>query len=202
MKQNNTCKKIAITGGIGSGKSTVLKILQNLKYPVVSCDAIAKEIYQENTLLKKLQQNFSTAFVNGVLDRKKLADIVFRDREKLAILNAVTHPIIMQKLLLKMDTFEQSPCFAEVPLLFEGGFASLFDGVWVVMRPLEERITALQQRDNLTVQEIQDRMQNQWNYAKTINIEHTILYNTKDVKYLERQIQQVLHEIQKNNSTH
>lgn len=199
MKQNKRKIKVAITGGIGSGKSTVLRILQNLNYPVLSCDTIAKEIYQESTVLQQLKENFPAAFLHDTLDRKKLAAIVFQNKEKLTVLNAITHPIIMQKLLAQMDTFETSPCFAEVPLLFEGGFASLFDNVWVVMRPVEERITALQQRDNMTIEEIQDRMQNQWNYAKTINIEHTILYNTKDIKYLECQIQKVLHEIQKNN---
>lgn len=197
MKQNKKMFKIAITGGIGSGKSTVLAILIDLGYFVFSCDTIAREIYTDKIVLQKITKHFPHVLVEGVVDRKKLADEIFQDSQKVRILNAITHPVIMQKLLNHMESCQEDICFAEVPLLFEGGFENLFDYVFIVMRPLENRIKAIQARDNLSVQEIENRIKNQFNYANTINIEHTVIENTKDIKYLERQIQKVLHEIQK-----
>ena len=202
MKQNKKPYKIAITGGIGSGKSTVLSILQELGYMVFSCDAIARDIYNDKLIFAKIAKSFPNVVENDVINRKKLAEEIFNDAMQLQTLNAITHPVIMQNLLQKMQSCRENICFAEVPLLFEGGFENLFDHVFVIMRPLENRIQSIKLRDNLLTCEIEKRIKNQFNYANPINIVHTIIENTKDVEYLEYQIQKVLHEIEKMDNCH
>ena len=90
--------KIAITGGIGSGKSVVVTLLKESGYAVFSCDEIYKEIILSRKYVQKIEELFPEAVVNGQIDRKKLGEIVFADEEKRKHLNTLSHPIIMQSL--------------------------------------------------------------------------------------------------------
>ena len=129
--------KVAITGGIGSGKSTALSYLKELGYPVFSCDEIYKEVISSKEYIDKIKEFFPEAVTHGCIERKILSEIVFNDPEKRALLNGISHPLIMQKLYEQMDTSENELVFAEVPLLFEGGFENEFDHVIVILRKEE-----------------------------------------------------------------
>ena len=95
MKQSKL--KIAVTGGIGSGKSAVMRILAEEGYRTFSADAIARTIYADAALRQKVAEQFPGCLdVRGEVDRRALAAIVFGDKEKIAALNALTHPYIMQ----------------------------------------------------------------------------------------------------------
>ena len=140
-------KKIAITGGIGSGKSTVLQYLKEKSYIVFSCDEIYRDLSNTYEFIEKLKKLFPDAIVDGKLDRKKLSNIVFKDKEELLKLNRLTHPLIMEKLLYEMEKASSGVVFAEVPLLFEGNYQTKFDYVIVVVRDLNDRIEAIKLRD-------------------------------------------------------
>ena len=132
--------KIAITGGIGSGKSVALKTLAEYGFNTVSCDEIAKTLFDKKCVKEKLQTLFPSAVkdLDLPVDRKKISQEVFNDKEKLKALNAITHPLIMEEALAIANAFD-GVTFIEVPLLFEGGFANLFDKVIVVVRELNAR---------------------------------------------------------------
>lgn len=179
MKQSK--RYIAVTGGIGSGKSVVLSVAEELGFPVFSADAIAREIYGDDEVLHAVQKAFPACVRNGEVLRAELAKKVFSDAGKLAALNAITHPAIMKRLRAAMDAADGDAVFAEVPLLFEGGYASQFDGVIVVLRPLEERIAALQVRSGMTREEALARIKNQFDYEKNRISGHTVLYNEGDL---------------------
>jgi dephospho-CoA kinase len=157
-------KYIAITGGIGSGKSSVLAHLLELGYPVFSCDEIYREVIQSAAYVERVGKAFPQCIVENVIDRKILAKIVFENHEKLAKLNAISHPLIMDCLFEKMRNCDNQLVFAEVPLLFEGNFENKFDKVIVVLRDKEDRIQSIIKRDNLTRKEALGRIASQFDY--------------------------------------
>lgn len=193
MKRNKLF--VAITGGIGSGKSTVAGIIRELGYPVFSADAIAHNIYNEPSVLKEVAEKFPQCVQEGVLDRKKMAETVFSDREKLAALNEITHPVIMRRLLSDMERSDGKVVFAEVPLLFESGSEAMFDRVIVVLRDRRARIGAVMKRDGVTEPEVVSRIQNQFDYERNPNTGHTVLYNDGDLKSLQSGVVRIIDEI-------
>lgn len=196
MKRNKLY--IAVTGGIGSGKSTVMEIISGLGYPVFSADTVARTIYDEPEVFQEMQANFADCMTGGKVDRKKLAACVFGDREKLALLDRLTHPFIMRKLFRKMEECSGDAAFAEVPLLFESGSETDFDRVIVVMRPLTDRIRAVINRDGSTEQEVTARIKNQYDYERNLISGHTVLYNDGDLCSLEQKVKRIVHEIIQN----
>ena len=135
MMRNNV--KIAITGGIGSGKSTVLEIIRGEGFPVYSCDEIYSQLLNGAGLTAEIGKAFNDVVdENGKLDRKKLGALVFSNAAELEKLNNITHPKIFKAVFEKMQDKEIS--FCEVPLLFESGYEKYFDNVIVVMRDENE----------------------------------------------------------------
>lgn len=184
MKQNK--KYIAVTGGIGSGKTTVLNAAKEQGYPCFSADAIARGIYDDPSVLGAVRGAFPLCVKGDRVDRAALAAEVFSDAAKLAVLNEITHPPVMNKLWNDMRAAEGNVVFAEVPLLFEGGYEGQFDEVIVVLRPTEERISALAARDGMSRREALSRMQNQFDYEKNKISGHTLLYNDCDFDEFKR----------------
>lgn len=193
MMQNNRAKRIAVTGGIGSGKSTVTELIRKAGYPVFSCDEIYKELQQNKEYLREISSRFRGVVVNEKLDREKLAVIVFSDKEKLRELNAIAHPLIMKKLFDEMNKYPLS--FAEVPLLFENGFEKDFDGVIIVYRNTEARVAAVCARDGTTKEKTLARIKNQVDYEKIIKEGHTVIYNDGDLSSLQKKVTAVLEKI-------
>ncbi len=191
MRQNK--RYIAVTGGIGSGKSTVLAVANELGFPVFSADAIARGIYEDPQVRAAVRAAFPTCVSESGVDRAALADAVFADAEKLQTLNAATHPAILRLLWQRMRAADGSAVFAEVPLLFEGGYEKQFDRVIVVLRPQEERIAALKARDGLSREQALARIKNQFAYEKNDLNGHTVLYNDVPFSsFRERAAQAVL----------
>lgn len=157
-------KKIAITGGIGSGKSTVSNILRDKGYPVFSCDDIYAEIINSKTYINEIEKAFPDAVKQGQIDKKRLAEIVFSNEQARKKLNAIAHPLIMQTLLKQMKENENQIVFAEVPLLLEGNFENLFDKTIVVLRNREERIHSVCKRDGISNERAIERINAQFDY--------------------------------------
>lgn len=157
MKQKT---KIAVTGGIGSGKTAVLGMLAKMGYPVFSCDEISRALWKEERYLSALAELFPACTEEGKIVKSKLSALVFSEEAERKRLEAFSHPLIMAELLREMEQYPV--CFAEVPLLFEGGFQALFDGVIVVVRAREKRIASVVERDNITAEEVKRRIDSQW----------------------------------------
>jgi len=154
---------IGLTGGIGSGKSTVAKVFSTLGIPVFNADACAKELMQNDPVLKQaLMSAFGDAvFSNGILDRAYLGQLVFTDPSKLAILNALVHPVTIQA-AKNWAAIQTSPyVIKEAALIFESAASVGLTGVVGVFAPLSLRIHRVMKRDNCTKQEVESRMQNQ-----------------------------------------
>lgn len=154
--------KIAVTGGIGSGKSTLCDLIKARGYPVFSCDEIYAQLCTETSFLAALDGRFPGCVKNGALDRAYLSRLVFGDESARRALNALSHPHIMRQLIYKMQPHKVA--FAEVPLLFESGTVQSFDMVLVVLRDTEKRVEAVMARSGLSADEIALRMARQFPY--------------------------------------
>ena len=155
--------KIGITGGIGSGKSTVAKMFQTLGIPVFNADDAAKTIMNEDEELKeKIIQTFGTAtYTNGILNRKYLAHIVFNNAFELEKLNALVHPAAIAK-GIKWAAQQNAPyIIKEAALMFEAGSAFNLNYVIGVSAPQHLRIQRAMQRDNILREEVLARMNKQ-----------------------------------------
>ena len=158
-------KIIGLTGGIGSGKSTVANVFATMGIPVFNADAVAKELMQNDASLHQtLIELFGAAvFTSGKLDRSYLANIVFNDPNQLELLNSAVHPITIQA--AKDWAAKQNAPYVikEAALIFESGSAEGLAGVIGVYAPLSLRIHRVMQRDNCTKQEVEARMKHQIN---------------------------------------
>ncbi len=181
-------KRIAVTGGIGSGKSTLLSILKEFGYPVFSCDEIYRELRKEPSYLALLGEAFPDCMQGDRFDFAALSKKVFSDEAALKKLNALSHPLIMERLLRRM----QGVSFAEVPLLYEGGFESLFDGVLVVVRDKAARISSVMARDSLSEAEILARIRNQIDESDLKDKDCVFIVNDGNIADLKKKTRDAL----------
>jgi dephospho-CoA kinase len=157
--------KVGITGGIGSGKTTVARIFEVLGIPVYYADDAAKRIMNEDdTLKQQIIKNFGDlSYIEGKLNREYLASIVFQDKKKLAILNSLVHPATIRNSNLWMKNQTAPYAIREAALIFESGSQDQLDFVIGVSAPVELRIQRAMQRDNLTRKQVMERMDRQIN---------------------------------------
>ena len=155
--------RVGLTGGIGSGKSTVAKIFEVLGIPVYYADDAAKQIMNTDKQLKAaLVKNFGEkTYQGGQLDRAYLASVVFADKQKLELLNSLTHPATIRDANRWMLEQTSPYIIKEAALLFESGANKYLDHTIGVYAPAELRIQRAMQRDNATREEILQRMTRQ-----------------------------------------
>jgi dephospho-CoA kinase len=155
--------KIGITGGIGSGKSTIAKIFGLLDVPIYYADAATKNLYHTNKNLKEsLKQHFGDdIYINGLLNKSLLASIIFNDPVKLELLNSLVHPITHQDAENWMAKQKAPYVIKEAALLFESGSARTLDYIIGVYSPKHVRLKRAMQRDNASKDEILHRMDRQ-----------------------------------------
>ncbi len=194
-------KKVAITGGIGSGKSVVASYIKELGYSVFSCDEIYHKIIESRDYIQKIESVFPDCVIGGKIDKKILSEIVFADEEKRKVLNGIAHPMIMDCLLAQMNKCTDAYVFAEVPLLFEGNFEELFDKIIVVTREKESRIVALLERDNSSRELIEEKFLAQFDYyslegrARLKKCGAIEIKNDQSIERLKLRINEVLENI-------
>jgi dephospho-CoA kinase len=192
-------KLIGLTGGIGTGKSTVSDYLIQKGYRVLDADKVAKEIVSPNSeILIQLKDTFGKEILyeDGTLNRKKLADIIFSNPEKKAILDKLMHKKIIEVLLKKATSFSgEKVVFIDAPLLYESNLDLYLDKVWVVDADDEIRIQRVIQRDQLTREEIIKRIQNQMSRKEKLRRADCIINNSTNKVDLYKQIDKLLNEL-------
>lgn len=173
--------KIGLTGGIGSGKSTVAAIFEVLGIPVYYADDAAKRLMNEDEELKeKIQLQFGNeVYTNGQLNRKRLAEIVFASPEKLALLNALVHPATLQDAENWMQKQNTPYAIKEAALIFESGAQEHLDYVIGVTAPAPLRIQRTMHRDGISREEVIARMDKQLDETIKMKLCDFILVNNE-----------------------
>lgn len=162
MSQSQS-KVIAITGGIGSGKSVVSRILRSMGYSVYDCDSQARRLQDTDADMRlRIGREVTPDALNadGTLNRKALAQCVFSNPEKLLILNRIVHGAVAADLRRKIesDTSGRGVFFVETAILYESGLDRMVDSVWEVTAPEELRVSRVIARSGMTADEVRARI--------------------------------------------
>ncbi len=171
--------KIGLTGGIGSGKSTVALIFEVLGTPVYYADVAAKRLMNEDdelkaSIVKSLGEN---AYINGCLNREYVAMQVFNDEEKIKTLNAIVHPATIKDAEQWFQIQKAPYVIKEAALIFESGSNAALDYVIGVQAPESLRMERAMQRDHITAEEVKARMNKQMNEEEKIDLCDFVIIN-------------------------
>ncbi|MBS1668587.1 MAG: dephospho-CoA kinase [Bacteroidetes bacterium] len=174
--------RIGLTGGIGSGKSTIAKIFEVLGIPVYYADDAAKRLMNEDENLKeKIKSHFGVdSYSNGCLNRSYIAKMVFNNPEKLASLNALTHPAVMHDSEDWMKTQTAPYIIREAALIFESDAYKQLDYVIGVSAPEAMRIERTMARDQVSREEVLKRMRNQMDENEKMERCDFLIYNDEE----------------------
>lgn len=186
---------VGLTGGIGSGKTTVSNLFENLGATVIDTDVVARELVNNSSVLIELVDVFGDVILHqdGSLNRNKLAQIVFCNNEKKLQLESILHPKIRIEVnhriqALKASTNPPAYVIVVIPLLLETGFTDLVDRILVVMSDEKTRIDRVKHRDDRDMDEIRSIINSQVTDEKRISDTDDIIENNRGFKELESRI--------------
>ncbi len=172
--------KTAITGNMGSGKTTVCKIFESLGIPVFYADTEAKKLYRNRDVIARVKHTFGTDVFdeNDHLRRQKLAEKVFHRPEALQLLNNIIHPRLMQRYYLWLNENAGHPyTLHEAAVIFENGLEKQFDFIINISAPENIRFQRILKRDRLPDKEIIARMKRQWSEERKNNLSNAVIVN-------------------------
>lgn len=190
-------KRIGITGGIATGKSTATAYIRSKGYPVIDADALAHDLSDADPdYIGAVARAFGKDVLteDGRIDRVKLGNIVFSDALKRLELNAIAHPRIFRAMETEVEkAFAVSDVvFLDIPLLYEISNATDFDAVWLVYTPSHVQTERLMRRDGIDLSEAQKRIQAQMPMEEKRKLADVVIYNEGTLSDLEGQIDRQL----------
>lgn len=186
--KNQKSKIVGLTGGLASGKTLVLKEFKKLGIKTISCDDIAKKIYNRTNVRKCIKKHF------GTLNRKKIAEIIFSNTNKKKILEKILHPAIIKDLKNRLSSIVHRPShvIVDAPLLFEANIEQLFDKIIVVYCRKKQQVRRLCIRDNIPAREAIKRIESQIALKKKLKWADYIIDNTGKKQTIARQAKDIL----------
>ncbi|MDD4230297.1 MAG: dephospho-CoA kinase [Dehalococcoidales bacterium] len=193
-------KIIGLTGGIGSGKSTVAAILADLGAQVINADVIGHRILEENQAVRnRLVKRFGTGIIqaNGTVNREELAKRVFISRYETRFLNRLLHPLIrshIEEVIKSLPKAKDKPFVIEAPLLIEAGWQNLVDAIWVTEAPLETRLARLEER-GLPREKALKRIKEQIDDRERRKFAHIVINTNTDLSDLKIVVTQIFEQI-------
>ncbi|VAW51614.1 Dephospho-CoA kinase [hydrothermal vent metagenome] len=191
--------KIGLTGGIGSGKTSVSDLFEAISVPVIDADIIAHKLVNDDSkILQEIINTFGQDIlnINGKLNRKKLAQIIFNVKKNKQQLENILHPKIQQEISNQLDNLTSSknpPSYViiTVPLLIEVGYSDFVDRILIVISDENKRINRIQNRDGRSLNEIHSIISNQVSDKKRQENADDIIENNGSINLLNSQIQKL-----------
>ncbi len=187
---------VALTGGIGSGKSTVSQLFEALGTPVIDTDIIARQLVTPgSTALDEIINQFGPTILStdGSLDRAKLRQIIFQNAEKKAQLESILHPLIRKEVARQISTLTAPYCIVAIPLLIESNQEEIANRILVVDTPESAQLARVTRRDNQTENEVSAIISAQASRDERLAAANEVIHNDGSLEELKQQVA-VLHQ--------
>ncbi|EAC4041661.1 dephospho-CoA kinase [Listeria monocytogenes] len=197
-------KTIGLTGSVATGKSTVSNMIQHAGIPLVDADIAARKVVEPGTEgLKEIVAYFGEEILlaDGTLDRAKLGELIFKDKEKREKLNEITHPRVKDYMLEARERFFRAGeelVFFDIPLLFESHLESLVDQIVVVWTTPETELKRLMERNNLTKEEALRRIESQMGIDEKARKADFVIDNNESLEKTQKQVYTFIERFVKN----
>ncbi len=199
---------IGLTGGIASGKSTVSDYLNEKAFLIYDADEIAKKIFEKEEITKEIILNFGESILESgsknKIDRKKLKEIVFKNKDKLRVLNSIIHPKVydyFREIRNKGGNFKSrskdSHIVFDVPLLFESGIDKLCDKIILIVADSDTQIERIKMRDNISEELAKKIISSQLSNDEKIKKSDYIIKNNGSLEQLLKKVDKFIEEIEK-----
>lgn len=187
---------LGLTGGIGTGKSTVAEIFREKGVPIVCADEIAKKIIDSEKIQNQIFEIFGkNVFSEDRLDRKKLREIVFRDAESVEKLNNITHPAIIEEIKFQISKKKRNQLLiVDIPLLFEGNYGFLVEKVLLISAKKSTQIERTSKRDSVSEENVLNIINNQMNLEDKKKRSDYIIENNGTIEELRIKIDKLIKE--------
>jgi len=189
-------KIIGLTGGIGSGKTMVAEYFKSLGIPVYIADKEARKLMTSDNIIIALSNEFGKEILeNGILNREKLAQLVFNNPKKLQILNSIVHPEVKKHFDNWVEKHKKYPFIVkEAAILFESGSYKYCDTIITVTAPLETRLQRVMKRDKTDRESVLKRIENQWTDEQRIAKSNYVIHNLS-VESAKKQVDEILKKL-------
>lgn len=186
--------KIAVTGGIGSGKSVFCKMLEAKGFLVIKADPLAKELINSDARIRKaiIKIFGNEVYPDGKLDSSYLAKKIFTDPGNVKKINSIVHPVVISKIEEALNDSKERAVFVEAALIFEAKMEKMFDHVVLVTANDEIRIERTIKRDGSSREEVIKRMQNQLPDEKKKGKSHYVFQNNGTIEELNGKVELLL----------
>ena len=192
---------IGLTGGIASGKSTVSAKLKELGAAVIDADLLARDVVRKGEIAyNKIVQCFGEDILlpGGDIDRKKLGNIVFSDKEKLELLNSITHPEIINRMKERIQELKAEGAkviVVDAAILIEMGLHKYVDSVWVLSVDRETQLKRLAERDKYDYREAENRINSQFTNEVRKKYADVVIDNSKPIEEVEKRLEELWNNI-------
>lgn len=190
-------KKIAITGVIASGKSTVCRIIEQLGGFVIYTDKINSDLLCDKSYIEKLKRLFPLAVQNGIVDRKKIREEIVKNDNKRELLNNLAHKEITKKVKDIINALSCEIVFCEIPLIVESGMSEYFDEIWCVVSNRETKINRIMMRDTVSKEQAEKIIDCQNEDSVLMAISDVVIENNGTDKELKEKIKTLFKNVTK-----
>lgn len=183
--------RIAVVGGIGSGKSEFVKVAREMGVRCVSADEINADLMQNPDYIARIASAFPTAVKDGKINKATLSSIVFSDSEMRGKLNAIAHP----QILARITAISENVLIVELPLLIESGAADLFDNIVLISAPLEQRVQRLVRDRGMSEESAQAVINAQVNEEELRQLATQVIINDGSIESLRKSAAELIGQL-------
>tara|TARA_R110002049_G_scaffold762_9_gene5085 strand:+ start:936 stop:1523 length:588 start_codon:yes stop_codon:yes gene_type:complete len=189
---------VGLTGGIGSGKSTVGKMFQKLGVPLYNSDIEAKKLMSRSKRIRtKIEALLgSQSYLDGELNREYIAKSVFKDKKLLQDLNNIVHPAVRRHFISWAKKRKEPYVIQETAIIFENGNSEFYDKIVLVTAPTDVRIQRVVDRDGIAPSAVEERISHQWPDSKKEKLSDFVIENM-DLEATQKKVSQIHHKLLK-----